>query len=369
MIRLAEWLVRLTYAAIFGSLGSLLLFPVRRAVTVHAGPRYTVALWTVLLCWIGAILLLPEWGWAHMRFREFVYRHDLSFPVRALLALYFMDMWREYLPEDGVWARASLPRQPEPNVIAKGEASAVLLACFALWLLGLLLFWVRVLVPYVRVKRALRRMTPADDPETREILQWEQLWLGIRGPVPTYRLPGAGPAKGVFSPCVVGLRSPALVLPEEVWRSLTAEEKDAVAAHELMHIRKRDNLRNLLLLVFHSVFWFAPVLRIALRTFRQDLEYLRDAQVLGETATRRERRRYVEAILAVAEASAKHYRPALHSGMLTGSGAGFRIRLLRRGEKKAVPAALALLLWALVFAAMPAVLYVLRHILPLEVIG
>jgi beta-lactamase regulating signal transducer with metallopeptidase domain len=247
-----------------------------------------------------------------------------------------------------------------------GEAAAVILVCFALWLLGLLLFWLTVLCRYGQMKRALRRLRPAEDPEVGRLLAWERLWLGIREPVEVYFLSGSA---GVFSPCAVGLRSSALILPAELWARLSERERDAVVAHELMHIRKRDNLRNLLLLVFHSVFWFAPVLRIALRTFRQDLEYLRDAQVLGETATRRERRRYVEAILAVAEASAKHYRPALHSGMLTGSGAGFRIRLLRRGEKKAVPAALALLLWALVFAAMPAVLYVLRHILPLEVIG
>ena len=41
MIRLAEWLVHLTYAALFGSLGAALLLLVRRFVTVRAGPRYS----------------------------------------------------------------------------------------------------------------------------------------------------------------------------------------------------------------------------------------------------------------------------------------------------------------------------------------
>ena len=44
MIRLAEWLVHLTYAALFGSLGAVLLLLVRRFVTARAGPRYTAAL-------------------------------------------------------------------------------------------------------------------------------------------------------------------------------------------------------------------------------------------------------------------------------------------------------------------------------------
>jgi beta-lactamase regulating signal transducer with metallopeptidase domain len=363
MIRLADWLIRLIYAALFGSLGTLLLLLVRRFVTVRAGPRYTAALWTMLLFWMGVILLLLTTGrWN--RFQYLLLRQDVVFSNIPLLALDLLDERRIDRPDAGVWARFWMPGLG-PQARMTGEAAAVILVCFALWLLGLLLFWLTVLCRYGQMKRALRRLRPAEDPEVGRLLAWERLWLGIREPVEVYFLSGSA---GVFSPCAVGLRSSALILPAELWARLSERERDAVVAHELMHIRKRDNLRNLLLLVFHGVFWFAPPIRIALRVFRQDLEYLRDAQVLGETATRRERKGYMKAILAVAEECAKGYRPALHSGMLTGSGVGFRLRLLEEETKRPARVFLSRALWVLTAMAFPAMIVILHRVLDLQAV-
>ena len=164
---------------------------------------------------------------------------------------------------------------------------------------------------------------------------------------------------------MTGVRSPALVLPEELWSELSPEERDAVVAHELMHVRKRDNVRNLVLLVFHGVFWFAPVFRIALRAMRRDLEFLRDRQVLGEGATGREKKVYADAIVSVAERCSKGYRPALHSGMLTGSGVGFRVRLLEGAEKRGGLRPLAWLAAALFVFAIPAGMVVFYRLFPI----
>lgn len=364
MIRLAEWLVHLTYAALFGSLGAVLLLLVRRFVTVRAGPRYTAALWIMLLSWMGVILLLS--GRGRMRFNDFLFRHDLAFLVHPLLSLDFYDRRLvDGISDGSVWARLWLRPIPQ-NWAAKGEASRILLVCFAVWLLGLLLFWLLVVYRYRQAKRTLRHLRTTEDPEIRELLRQECLWLGIRGSVEAFLLPASGTGKGIFSPCVMGFRDPVLLLPGELWGRLHPEGKEAVVAHELMHIRRRDNLRNLILLAFHSVFWFAPPIHIALRACRQDLEYLRDAQVLGETATRRERRGYMEAILSVAEECARHYCPTLHSGMFTGSGAGFRLRLLEKETKQPVRTALGRALWVLTALAFPAVIVVFRGVVLLQ---
>lgn len=368
MIWLAEWLIRLIYAALFGSLGALLLLLVRRFVTVRAGPRYTAALWGMLLFWMGMILLLSHRG--RLRFDAFLFRHDLAFIVPPLLDLRFVDMSRIDRPNAGVSAWIFLPGYGGPNYreikVEETAATAAVLVCFAVWLLGLLLFWLPVFRRYGQIRRALRHLQPAEDPEVRRLLSWECLWLGIREPVEAYLLPGQGLKKGIFSPCVVGLRSSALILPAELWARLSEGERDAVTAHELMHVRKRDNLRNLLLLVIQGMFWFAPPIRIALRACRQDLEYLRDVQVLGETATRRERKSYMKAILAVAEECAKHYRPVLHSGMLMGSGVGFRLRLLAEETERPVRAFLSRGLWFLTALAFPAVLVIFHWVVQLQ---
>lgn len=357
MIGLAMWLCRLLYAALIATAGSLVMLALRRPITLHAGPRATVGLWSFLLL-VTALALL--WLNGHdMLLSQFMMRFDSPKALWIQLGLY--DMRYMYPPKNGVFA--SLVMLGGLGFTWSGDVTAPVAAAFGVWALGTVVFWLRVLIPHLRLRRALRRLPAADDPELERAIYLERSWLGITREVKAYILPGSGRGKRVFSPCVTGVRSPALVLPGDIWAELSPEERDAVVAHELMHVRKRDNVRNLVLLVFHGVFWFAPVFRIALRAMRRDLEFLRDRQVLGEGATGREKKVYADAIVSVAERCSKEYRPALHSGMLTGSGVGFRVRLLD-GEKRGglrVFAWLAVLAAALCILAAAAVFFYIPY--------
>jgi beta-lactamase regulating signal transducer with metallopeptidase domain len=326
VIGMATWLYRLLYAALIATAGSLVMLALRRPITLHAGPRATVGLWSFLLL-VTALALL--WLNGHDMFLSQL-MNDL--PVdRWLLQLGLYDMRYMYPPKNGVFA--SLMTFGGLGFTWSGDVTAAVAAAFGVWALGAAVFWLRALIPHLRLRRALKRLPAADDPELARAIYLERSYLGITREVKAYILPGSGRGKRVFSPCVTGVRAPALVLPEDIWAELTPEERDAVVAHELMHVRKRDNVRNLVLLVFHGVFWFAPIFRIALRVMRRDLEFLRDRQVLGEGATGREKKVYADAIVSVAERCSKGYRPALHSGMLTGSGVGFRVRLIGEDER------------------------------------
>ncbi|HEY1305268.1 MAG TPA: M56 family metallopeptidase [Vicinamibacterales bacterium] len=65
-------------------------------------------------------------------------------------------------------------------------------------------------------------------------------------------------APGVLEPGVVGWRRPVLLLPEHIDAHLTPTELDAVIAHEICHIRRRDNLTAALHMLTEIVFWFHP---------------------------------------------------------------------------------------------------------------
>lgn len=343
---MATWLYRLIYAALIATAGSLVMLALRRLITLRAGPRATVGLWCFLLL-VTALALLWLNG-RDMLLSQFM-DESLGHPG-LVIQLGFYDMRRMYPPQTGVFALFEILRVFRWG----GDVTAAVVALFGTWALGVTVFWLRVLVPYFRTKRLLRRLPDADDLELERAIYIERSYLGITKKVRTVFLPGAAPKGRACCPCVVGVRAPALLLPEEIWVVLTLEERDAVVAHELMHVKKRDNVRNFILLVFHSVFWFAPVFRIALRAMRRDLEFLRDRQVLGEGATGREKRIYAAALVSVAEKSAGAYRPALDSGMLTGSGVGFRVRLLD-GAGKGKPA-LRVLAWPAAIIAALAIL-------------
>src|SRR5207244_934029 len=51
-----------------------------------------------------------------------------------------------------------------------------------------------------------------------------------------------------------------VVLPDELSTRLSASELQAVLAHELAHVRRRDNLAAAVVRVIVSIFWFHPLL-------------------------------------------------------------------------------------------------------------
>jgi bla regulator protein BlaR1 len=62
-----------------------------------------------------------------------------------------------------------------------------------------------------------------------------------------------------LEPGVVGLVHPILLLPDGIVERLTPSELEAVLAHELCHVRRRDNLFASIHMVVEAIFWFHPL--------------------------------------------------------------------------------------------------------------
>jgi uncharacterized protein (TIGR03435 family) len=66
-------------------------------------------------------------------------------------------------------------------------------------------------------------------------------------------------APGLLEPGVVGLLRPILLLPAGIAERLTPPQLEAVLAHELSHIRRRDNLLASVHMMVEALFWFHPL--------------------------------------------------------------------------------------------------------------
>jgi len=90
-------------------------------------------------------------------------------------------------------------------------------------------------------------------------------WLRIRAAVRSstrLEIPAAVQVRsspGLLEPGVVGLFKPVLLLPEGIIERLTSPQLDAVLAHEVCHVRRRDNLTAALHMFVEAVFWFHPL--------------------------------------------------------------------------------------------------------------
>jgi uncharacterized protein (TIGR03435 family) len=63
----------------------------------------------------------------------------------------------------------------------------------------------------------------------------------------------------LLEPGVFGLWRPVLLLPQGIVERLTPAQLEAVLAHEICHIRRRDNLTASLHMLVEALFWFHPL--------------------------------------------------------------------------------------------------------------
>ena len=87
---------------------------------------------------------------------------------------------------------------------------------------------------------------------------------------------------GLLEPGVVGLLRPILLLPEGITERLTPSELKAVLAHELCHVRRRDNLFAAIHMVVETVFWFHPLVWWIGARLVEERERACDEEVLSQ---------------------------------------------------------------------------------------
>jgi bla regulator protein BlaR1 len=98
---------------------------------------------------------------------------------------------------------------------------------------------------------------------------WTSAWMTIRAAVRrssrlavTLSIPSMSPnihaTETALEPCVFGLVHPVVLVPATMKDRLAANEWTAVLAHEVAHIKRRDNLTATVHLLVEAIFWFYP---------------------------------------------------------------------------------------------------------------
>jgi bla regulator protein blaR1 len=90
---------------------------------------------------------------------------------------------------------------------------------------------------------------------------WRQMRAARKRAVPlALGLPIAAMSSSALTePGVLGIRQPILLLPEGIMDRLPPAQLDAVLAHEMCHVRRRDNLTATIHMAVEAIFWFYPL--------------------------------------------------------------------------------------------------------------
>lgn len=107
----------------------------------------------------------------------------------------------------------------------------------------------------------------------------------------------------ITAPVNFGWQKPFVVLPKDGIDRLSKSELNHVLLHELTHIKHGDIIINYLICVVQTLFWYNPLVWLALRQIRRDREAYCDWDVMNEMTCEKERIAYGQTILRFAAVS------------------------------------------------------------------
>jgi len=188
--------------------------------------------------------------------------------------------------------------QPTASVIpAASNASSAIVHWIpeilaAMWLCGFLAVILIWCLRWRKISADIRGAVPLREGREVDALRRAEHVTGIRQQVQLLL------SRATLEPGIFGLARPVLVWPHGISDHLDAPHLEAIIAHELWHVRRRDNLAAALHMIVEALFWFHPLVWWLGGRLIDERERACDEQVLESSS---ERQVYAESILKVCE--------------------------------------------------------------------
>jgi uncharacterized protein (TIGR03435 family) len=160
------------------------------------------------------------------------------------------------------------------------------------WLCGFLVVLCLWYVRWRRISAVAREAIPLRKGREVETLRRVERAEGIREPI-EMRLSGTSLEPGIF-----GMMRPVLVWPKGISARLEDSHLEAILAHELLHVRRRDNLTAAMHMLVEATFWFYPLVWWMGGRLLEERERACDEAVLDSGS---DRKVYAESILKICE--------------------------------------------------------------------
>jgi beta-lactamase regulating signal transducer with metallopeptidase domain len=192
-----------------------------------------------------------------------------------------------------------------PDTTSAPQADRLAAVLLGVWICGIVASTVWWFIRWRQVRRAARLAVPSS----------------LDGPLRVIY----GPER--FEPGVFGVFRPVLLLPATVHNHLSPAQLQTVLAHELCHVRRRDNLAMAIHMIVETLFWFHPFVWFIKVRLIEEQERACDEEVLrlgGDPQV------YAESILKICEFYLTS--PLITVSGITGSNLKNRIEDIMRNQ-------------------------------------
>ncbi len=256
-------------------------------------------------------------------------------PFVLLLALGAQFGWRSHTPATPsqvalVLESVDTMTQPFSTVTKGGGGSfpgpwimtrvgSIVLA--AIWFCGCAAILANWLGRWRRVAAAVRAASPVEHGRDLDALRRLEAIAGITRPIPLVS------SNIAIEPGVFGIVTPVLLWPHSIAEHLDEGQVEAILAHELCHVRRRDNLAAAAHMFVEAVFWFHPLVWWLGTRLVDERERACDAEVVRMGS---EPQVYAESILKICQFYVES--PLVCVAGVTGSSLKKRIEQIMRND-------------------------------------
>ena len=265
-------------------------------------------LWQSTLVVIVAGLLTLALRKHHARARYWLWlAASIKFlvPFSLLVSLGSRLAWQSHVAETTTplyFAIEQLSQPFTPAAARVTEAPAMLIASnsfthllawlAAIWLCGFLSVLLLWTARWLRIASAMKSCVPLHEGREVGMLRRLEHVGGLHHPI-AFLLSRASLEPGIF-----GIARPTLIWPEGISKRLEDAHLEAILAHEVWHVRRRDNLAAALHMLVEAIFWFYPLVWWLGSRLVEERECACDEEVV---ALGSDRQIYAESILKVCE--------------------------------------------------------------------
>ena len=293
---IASALIEIT---IYSAVIFFLLTALKQFLGSRLSPAAHYALWALLILRLCIpftadtnfrLITLPAKTSSPASFSQEIYKkEDASFGQTDTSRRSDSDVNNEFDKRPAQSEKEYSPISADKNISA--EAPNVLKAVVIVWATGAGIMLVQLFISFILLHIKLQKGARPVPECLKALFGAERLRLGIRGSVRLSCI--AGLSTPALSPWGIVLM-PSSFVQEDVYSSA---QISLMLRHELTHYKRRDNVIVLLLALLRCVYWFNPIVWIAMRSIRTDMEIACDSSAVRSSSAD-ERSLYAHTVLS-----------------------------------------------------------------------
>ncbi|HEV2400092.1 MAG TPA: M56 family metallopeptidase [Candidatus Sulfotelmatobacter sp.] len=181
----------------------------------------------------------------------------------------------------------------QPNISAASASPSHWLSWIvAVWLTGFMAVVLLWIYRWFHISTQMKSAELSSRGRELEILRRAERIGGLSSPIALLL------SRASLEPGIFGIARPVLLWPEAISKHLDDAQLEAILAHEVWHVRRRDNLYAALHMLVEAVFWFYPLVWWLGSRLVEERERACDEQVVASGS---DRHVYAESILKVCE--------------------------------------------------------------------